>query len=141
MIIPINSPGYTAAYNGAIEHCQSEMKTWIGRQKVFEKGKSQLALLVENAVNALNHRCRRSLSGKNACQVYFSNRLNYSKRERKQAYEWIRDLAFELSVKLGKSEIDPAALRICARRWMEKHSLIRIHRPEQLLANDFLKPL
>lgn len=129
MVIPINSPCYTAQYNGAIEHSQGELKTWIGRWKTAAKTIRELALLVENAAHALNHRPRRSLSGTNACRAYFvSERFKYTKRERKQAYDWIMDLAIDLSVKIGKSAIDPAAWRISARKWMEKHRLIIIDR-------------
>jgi len=127
MIIPINSPCYTASYNGAIEHSQGELKSWIGKWKAAAKTKRELALLVENAAHALNHHPRRSLSGNNACRTYFlSNRLRYDKRKRKQAWDWIRDLAAKISVKCAKSQIDAAAWRIAARKWMEKHRLIII---------------
>jgi hypothetical protein len=130
MIIPINSPCYTASYNGAIEHSQGELKTWIGKWKAAAKTKQELALLVENAAHALNHHPRRSLCGKNACRTYFRNdRLRFSKRERRQAWDWIRDMAARISVTCKKSQIDPAAWRIAARKWMEKHRLIVIHKP------------
>lgn len=32
-VIPLNSPVYTASYNGAIEHSQGELKTWLNRWK------------------------------------------------------------------------------------------------------------
>ena len=37
LIIPINSPCYRASYNGAIEHSQGELKTWIGNGKGLQK--------------------------------------------------------------------------------------------------------
>lgn len=138
MIIPVNSPCYTASYNGAIEHSQSELKTWIGKWKTAAKTKRELALLVENAANALNHHPRRSLSGKNACRTYFNgDRLRFSKRKRKQAWDWIRDMAARISVKCQKSQIDPAAWRIAARKWLEKHRLIVIHRPAVVTAQYY----
>jgi hypothetical protein len=130
LIIPINSPGYTASYNGGIEHSQGELKTWIRRWKTAAKTNRELALLVENAAHGLNHRPRRSLSGKNACRAYFSsNRLSYNKRKRRQAWDWISDLAADISSKCSKRQIDPAAWRIAARKWMERHRLIVIHKP------------
>jgi hypothetical protein len=130
MIIPINSPCYTASYNGAIEHSQGELKTWIRRWKTVAKTNRELALLVENAAHGLNHKPRRSLSGRNACRAYFSsNRLRYNKRKRRQAWDWISDLATAISSKCSKHQIDPAAWRIAARAWMEKHRLIVIHKP------------
>jgi len=138
MVIPINSPCYTASYNGAIEHSQGELKTWIGKWYTAAKTRRELALLVENAAHALNHKPRRILSENNACRAYFvSDRLKYNKRERRQAYDWITDLALDLSVKSGKNAIDPTAWRISARKWMEKHQLIIIEKPyKTITVND-----
>ncbi len=62
----------------------------------------------DNAAHALNHRPRRCLSGKNACRSYFgSSRLRYNKRKRKEVYDWIRDLAVDISVRCGENKIDP----------------------------------
>ncbi len=130
MIIPINSPCYCASYNGAIEHSQGELKTWIGRWKTAAETKQELALLVENAAHALNHHRRRSLCGENACRTYFKgDRPRFSKCKRKQAWDWIRDMAARISVECKKSQIDPAAWRIAARKWMEQHRLIVIEKP------------
>ena len=131
MIIPINSPCYRASYNGAIEHSQGELKTWIGKWKSFAKTTRELLLLFENATHALNHHPRRSLSGRNACQSYFaSNQLRYTKRQRRQAWDWITDLAVDMSAKFSKRAIDPAAWRIAARKWLERHNLIIIQKPK-----------
>ena len=138
MVIPINSPYYTASYNGAIEHSQGELKGMISRWKATAKTIRELALLVENAANALNHKARRCLFGKNACRTYFgSNRLNYNKRKRKEVYDWITDLAVDLSARCGNNKIDPAAWRIAARKWMEKHRLIVITKPDKVLPNFY----
>jgi len=131
MIIPLNSPGYSASYNGAIEHSQGELKCWIGKWKSLAKTNRELFLLLENAAHALNHHPRRSLSGGNACRTYFaSNRARYNKRQRRQAWEWITDLAVDISAKFSKRTIDPAAWRIAARKWLERHSLIIIQKPK-----------
>ena len=113
LIIPINSPCYSASYNGAIEHSQGELKSWIRKWKPLTKTNREIALLVENAVHALNHHPWRSLAGSNACRTYFtSNRLRYTKRQRRQAWDWIRDLAADISAKCSNLAIDPAAWRI-----------------------------
>jgi hypothetical protein len=138
MVIPINSPCYTASYNGAIEHSQGEIKGWLKKWKAAAKTIRELTLAVENAAHALNHRPRRSLFGKNACRCYFtSSRLRYNKRRRKQAYDWITDLAVDISARCGKNKIDPAAWRIAARKWMEKHRLIVIAKPAKVLPYFF----
>lgn len=131
MIIPINSPCYRASYNGAIEHSQGELKSWIRKCKPLANTNRQVALLAENAAHALNHHPRRSLSGSNACRSYFaSNRLRYTKRQRRQAWDWIRDLAAEISAKCSNIAIEPAAWLIAARKWLERHNLIIIDRPK-----------
>jgi hypothetical protein len=138
MVIPINSPCYSASYNGAIEHSQGELKQWMGKWKAAAKTLRELALLVENAAHALNHKARRSLFGKNACRIYFgSYRVCYNKRKRKEVYDWITDLAVDLSARCGKNKIDPAAWRIAARKWMEKHRLIIIQKPAKVLPNFY----
>ncbi len=79
-------------------------------------------------------RPRRNLSGNNACRAYFSSsRLRYNNRKRKEAYDWIRDLAVDISARSGKNEIDPTAWRVSARKWMEKHRLIIIRKPAKVL--------
>lgn len=140
MIIPINSPCYTASYNGAIEHSQGELKTFLRKWEQNVESQSELALQVENAVHALNHHPRRSLNGMNACRKYFSfPRLRYGKRQRKEVYDWIKNLAIDISLKSGKDEIDLTAWRVSARKWMEKHRLIIIRKPEKVLPHFFLK--
>ncbi len=68
----------------AIEHSQGELKGWLAKWKAAAKTIRELALAVENAANATNHRSRRCLSGKNACRSYFaSSRLRCNKRKRK----------------------------------------------------------
>jgi hypothetical protein len=133
MIIPINSPYYTPKYNGAIEHCQGEFKTWLIQWKHAAGSKRELALQVDNAAHALNHHTRRSLSGKNACRAYFSSsRLRFTKRQRREAYDWIYGLAVDISQRAGENEIDPTAWRVSARKWMERKRMIVIRKPEKV---------
>ena len=138
MVIPINSPCYSPSYNGAIEHSGGELKGWLAKWKAAAKTIREIALAVENAANATNHRSRRCLSGKNACRSCFaSSRLRYTKCKRRQAYDWITDLAVDLSARCGKNKIDPGAWRIAARKWMEKHRLIVIVKPVKVLPHFY----
>jgi hypothetical protein len=52
-------------------------------------------------------------------------------------YDWITDLAVDLSARCGKNKIDPAAWRIAARKWMEKNRLIVIQKPVKVLPNFY----
>jgi hypothetical protein len=127
LVIPINSPPYTAPYNGAVEHSQGEFKRYIERRKWEADTIKAYSLLSETAAHDLNHQPRRSLKGNTACKVYFgNNRLRYSKRRRRSVYRWIRDLAYEISMRAGKSVITPVALRVAAKQWMVKNNLIKI---------------
>jgi hypothetical protein len=134
MVIPINSPFYTPSYNGAIEHSQGELKTWLGKWKHAASSERELALQADSAAHAINHHPRRSLSGNNACKTYFSSsRLRCTKRQRKDAYDWIYDLAVDISARSGKNEIDPTAWRVSARKWMEKKRMIVIRKSDKVL--------
>lgn len=139
-VIPINSPYYTPSYNGAIEHSQGELKTWLVKWKHVVGSGRELVLQVDNAAHALNHRPRRSLFGENACRTYFtSSRLRFTKRQRKEAYDWIFDLAVDISERAGKNKIDPTAWRVSARKWMERKRMIVIRKPEKVLPHFLLK--
>jgi len=46
---------------------------------------------------------------------------------------WIRDLAVDISARCGKNKFDPAAWRVLARKWLEKHKLIIIRKPANVL--------
>ena len=112
MVVPINSPVMTAAYNGAVERAQGELKRHLNcRYKAKTTG--EFALLAESATHDLNHKPRRGLGGNIACRVYFgNNRMRYPKRQRKSIYDWIYDLAAEISTRAGKKKITPVAWRV-----------------------------
>ena len=104
-MIPINSPIYKAPYNGAIEHAQGEFKNYLRHWKSKASTIGEYGLLAEIAAHGLNHRSRRCLKGRVACRVYFgNNRIRYSKRQRKLIYDWIFNLATEISIQAGKSK-------------------------------------
>ena len=135
-VIPINSPPNTAPYNGAIEHTQAEFKNYIRRWDWKADTIEEYALLAETAAHDLNHQPRRCLKGKTACYVYFGNdRIRYDKRRRKSIYNWIRDLATEISLKAGKTKITATAWRVAAKQWLVKDGLIRIERAGKVLPN------
>lgn len=132
-VIPINSPPYTASYNGAIERTQRELKDYLECWKWKAGTMESFSLLVETAAHELNHNPRRCLNNRNACGIYFgSNRIRYSKRQRKSVYRWIRDLATEISIRAGKSKITNAEWRVAAKQWLLKNGLIKIVTAEKV---------
>lgn len=128
-VIPVNSPPYTAPYNGAIEHTQGEFKSYVKRWQWKANTMESLSLLAETAAHALNHTSRRCLNNHTACRTYFGdNRIRYSKRQRRSIYEWIRDLASEIAFQAGKSKITNVEWRVAAKQWLLKNDLIRIEK-------------
>ena len=133
-VIPITSPPNTARYNGAIEHTQGEFKDYLRRWQWKANTIDEFSLLAEAAAHELNHKSRRCLKGQTACRIYFGNdRIRYSKRQRKSIYNWIRDLAAEVSIRAGKKTISPPAWRMAAKRWLVENGLIRIQRAGKVL--------
>jgi len=127
LVIPINNPVYTAPYNGAIEHTQAEFKDYIERWQWKAGTVDRMALLSETAAHDLNHQPRRCLEGQTACCVYFGGqRLKYTRRQRKNVYHWIRDLAAEICARASKTRITPTAWRVAARQWLLVNGLIKI---------------
>jgi hypothetical protein len=126
MIIPLNSPVHYPPYNGAIEHAQDELKDGL-RLKLRpisccpSEHVEAYAGLVEHD---LNHKPRPCLKGKNACQVFFSNRRGFSKKERRDTFDWIADLQNDI---LSCSDVQPdAAWRIASEIWLRKNGFITV---------------
>jgi hypothetical protein len=126
-VIPINSPLCTPSYNGSIERTQREFKDYLKRWQWKADKMESFFLLAETAAHELNHNPRRCLNNRTACGSYFgSNRVRYSKRQRRSAYRWIRDLATEISIRAGKSKITNVEWRVAAKQWLLKNGLIKI---------------
>ena len=134
MVIPINSPVNLAPYNGAIEHSQGELKGYLRKWKDKAGSLEELFLLAETAAHDLNHKPRRSLGGNNACRSYFAkDRIRYSKRKRKAVYQWIKDLAMDLSEAAAKNTITPVAWRLAAKKWLVDNKMITIVKAGKVL--------
>jgi hypothetical protein len=136
LVIPINNPPSRASYNGAIEHTQGEFKNYLRRWEWKADTFKAFGLLAEIAAHVLNHIPRRCLKGRTSCRVYFgNNRMRYNKRQRKSIYNWIKDLAAEVSIRAGKKTISPLAWRLAAKQWLVKNGLIKIQRAGKVLPN------
>jgi hypothetical protein len=136
LVTPINSPPYQARYNGAIEHTQGEFKSYLDRWNWKAESVERLVLLAEIAAHDFNHQPRRCLDGRTACRAYFDeNRIRYPSRQRKAVYRWIRDLAAEISIRIGKQFITPTAWRAAAKQWLVKNGLITVQRAGEVSPN------
>jgi transposase len=133
-ILPLNSPAYYAPYNGAIEHTQGEFKTRL--QECYDKANSfaEFTLIVDLAAHDLNHSGRRKYNGQNSCLNFFGKpRISFSKRKRKEVFEWITDLAIDIVAKSGEKKIRSTAWRVACRKWLEENGLVSIKKLQAVL--------
>lgn len=133
-ILPLNSPAYYASYNGAIEHTQGEFKVRL--QECYDKANSfaEFTLMVDLAAHDLNHSGRRKYKGKNSCLKFFGKpRISFSKRKRKEVFEWISDLAIDIVAKSGEKKIRSTAWRVACRKWLEENRLVSIKKLQAVL--------
>jgi hypothetical protein len=129
LVIPLNSPPCMARYNGAIEYTQGEFKDYLDRWQCKANTIDEFSLLAEIAAHDLNHKSRRCLQGRTACDAYFGGRLvRYSRHQRRSVYQRIRDLASEISERAGKTIITPVAWRVAAQQWLVNKGLIKIEK-------------
>jgi hypothetical protein len=132
MVIPLTSPRHYPPYNGAIEKGQSELKQGIRRRKkdsVFLP-RRHFSVYAESAAGELNHILRRSLQGKVSCQVFFSEKggAKFSKRQRREIFEWIKDLSCAIISQLGKPSKRAAqtAWRLAVESWLHINGFIEV---------------
>ena len=139
MVIPLNSPRRYPPYNGAVEKGQYELKSGI-RMRQAKYGsipRRHFQVYGESAAYALNHLPRRSLARRPACQVFFSGKggVRYSKRKRREIFEWIKNLSCAIMVGLGTSSkrAAEAAWRMAVESWLQKNGFIQVSRDGKVL--------
>jgi hypothetical protein len=133
-VMPLNSPAYYAPYNGAIEHAQGEFKVRLQECYGEANSFSGFALMAELAGHDLNHTDRRKYNGKNSCLKFFGKpRISFSKRKRKEVFQWISDLAIDIVAKSGEKKIRSVAWRVACRKWLEENGLVSIRKMQIVL--------
>jgi len=132
-VLPLNSPGYYAPYNGAIEESQREVKGSL-REKLalgLPDCSDHLAAYAEAAVNDLNHRTRPCLSGKTSCQVFFgsTDKPVLTKRERRGIYDWVMERVERILSTMNQSgqAVRESAWRIAVESWLRSKGYIKVH--------------
>jgi hypothetical protein len=134
MVIPINSPTHYAPYNGAIEHTQGELKSYLKHWRWKAVSDDGMELLAELSAHDLNHKPRRSLKWQNSCRAYFdSPRITFNRRKRREVFLWIKQTSFDMLEKLGDDGLYMTAWRIAARTWLQKNRYITIVRNGKVL--------
>ncbi len=133
-IIGFNSPNYYPQYNGAIEHTQGEVKNWLSKHFPDREKIGELELCVEITAHELNHIPRRKLNSLNSCQAFFGpTRIKYSKKQRKETFLWIENLALEIQEKGGNSVLPKDAWRIAITNWLQKNQQITVTKNGRVL--------
>jgi transposase InsO family protein len=132
-VIPLNSPAYYPRYNGAMERAIGEVKKAIEKRipSVACSAPVPMQILAELCDHELNHMNRRSLKGKNACEV-FAKRTGpikrYGKRKRKEVVIEIKKLALMIleELQLNGPRAAGAALRTAKETWLQQNGLIAV---------------
>lgn len=63
--------------------------------------------------------------------------IRYTKRQIKAVYEWIRNLAIDISHRSGQSKISGLAWRVASKKWLEKNGLITILKNRKVLPHSY----
>jgi len=132
-VLPLNSPGYYAPYNGAIEESQREVKRCL-REKLalgLPDCFDHVAAYAEAAVNDLNHRIRPCLNGRTSCQVFFvsTDKPVFAKRERRGIYDWVMERVERILLAMNQSgqAVRESAWRIAVESWLRSRGYIKVH--------------
>jgi|WetSurMetagenome_2_1015567.scaffolds.fasta_scaffold35135_2 transposase InsO family protein len=133
-VIPLNSPPYYPPYNGGIERAQRDLKTALRPLLLTHPG-CDVAMQTAWMVHELNHRPRRCLRGRSACEKFAGAKQNlraYTARVRKEAFERIRDQAMKIMVEQpGRTQGHAdAAWRRAVETWLLQNEIITISQPK-----------
>lgn len=125
-VIALNSPPHYPRYNGSIEKSIRDFKDVFRDQ-------------LEQTVHGLNHRSRRCLKGRTACDVYHDDRLKrtFSMKERHAIFGWIRSHSLQIIQNMSNPDHRSvgAAWRIAAENWLRRQNLITVARNKIVLPN------
>jgi hypothetical protein len=132
-VLPLNSPGYYAPYNGAIEESQREVKRSL-REKLalgLADCRDHISAYAEAVINDLNHRIRPCLGGRTSCQVFFvsTDKPVFTKRERRGIYDWEIERAERILSTMNQSgqAVQESAWRIAVESWLRSKRYIKVH--------------
>jgi len=125
-VLPLKSPVHYPPYNGAIEEAQRELKSALRAKLAYRPccPGEHIEAYAAAIEHELNHQIRPCLKGKNACQVYFTNRRSFTLKERKDAYDWITNMQNYI---LCSEDVRPqSAWRIAVEAWLCMKGFITI---------------
>ena len=130
-VLPLKNPPHFPRYNGAQEKSIRDLKAALDRRcQRAASVPADLAAVVEVTTHALNHRSRRCLKGRTACDVFHdaSQHQHWPKRQRQTIF---RLLLQQFGAMIGKTTNGrhpaPATLwRVTGESWLRCQGLIVI---------------
>ena len=139
MVIALISPAHYPPYNGAVERAHQDIirhvDGWIGRGAAASL---TFRLACEVSRHEVNHIRRTSLGGLTACQALEEARpfiQAFGRRQRKEAYVRIKELAIDIGAELGEhsDNADETAFRYAAETWMQLNNMIKVTQNGEVL--------
>jgi len=132
MVLPLNSPPYYPAYNGAVEKGQDEMKKALRRESFGSI--RELRLVARVAAHDLDNRHLRSLSGSTPCLSLFGpdNQVRqFTKRRRKEVYEHLTDMAATIMAAAEPVCSVDSSWRLAVEMWLLDNGLIAMSKKRE----------
>ena len=138
LVIPLNSPAHYPPYNGGIERSQRELKAVL-RPRLLAAGDALAAWpgLAALTVHDLNHRPRRCLRGKTACEMFAGAKTNmrdYTRRRRKEIFEQISERVMKIMLEQpARTQVHAdAAWRRAVETTLQQLEIITISEPKSV---------
>ena len=140
-IIPLNSPPGCPQYNGVMERSQGEIKRYLRVTLTDHALRDVFAADVYYSVNRANQRPRPVLDGKTAWKVFTGEFKHYTKREREEIYNEIKNMAADIYLGVDtppakQPQTVESSWRKAARKWLEKHHFIEPYRDGKPLRQE-----
>jgi len=130
-VLPLNNPPHFPRYNGAQEKSIRDLKAALDQRfQLATSVPADLASIAEVTTHALNHRSRRCLKGRTACDMFHDAglHLHWSKRQRRTIF---RLLLQQFGAMIGETmngrHPAPATLwRVTVESWLRCQGLITV---------------
>lgn len=131
MVLPLNSPTRYPPYNGSVERLQREIKDGL-RERLSERAQIEVWMLEDaagNVVHNLNHKRRKLLSGRTACDAYSEQEGGeYSLRQRERILELLNGMVADIMAAMNETgqKTREAAWRMAVETWLHNKEHITV---------------
>lgn len=129
-VLPLNNPPHYPRYNGAMEKSLGDFKRALSSRLIAPVEDRLLVAAVESTTHDLNHRPRRCLDGKTACQVYHDPvlRLHLDRPTRTRIFRLLaEEFCRNVHVMVAQNHHALATVwRITVQAWLRRQGLITV---------------